>query len=58
LSEIALANAWCADSNQRVKALLDEISDSNVTKVDQVVLNVGKMSLDANGYLAKSPIGC
>jgi len=58
LSEIALANAWCADSNQRIKALLDEISDSNVTKVDQVVLNVGKMSLDANGYLAKSPIGC
>lgn len=56
-SEIPLANAWCADSHQRIKILLDELADSSVSQVDEALLNVGRMSLDANGYLAKSPIG-
>ena len=56
--EIALANAWCAESHQKIKILLDEMGDSEITKVDEAVLAVGRMGLDANGYLGKSPIGC
>jgi len=56
--EIVLANAWCAESHQKIKILLDEMGDSEITKVDEAVLAVGRMGLDANGYLAKSPIGC
>jgi len=56
LSELALANAWCGESHQRITQLVADLQNPALTKVDQATLNVGKMSLDSNGYLAKSPV--
>lgn len=56
-SEITLANAWCADSHRRISVLLEEMASSDVSKIDLAILEVGRKALDANGYLAKSPVG-
>ena len=56
LSQLALANGWCAESHHRIAGLLAELGSGEISKTDQLVLDIGKASLDAGSYLASSPV--
>lgn len=57
VSQLALANGWCAESHHRIAGLLAELASGEIGKTDQMVLDIGKASLDAGSYLASSPVG-